>query len=826
MKPAHIDLIRTGSCAVALVIAVGALAGWLFTVPVLQSVLPGLTTMKANTAVGLALCAVGLLRLDVRSIAVLCGGSAALLGAATLVEYVFGLRLGLDEALFADPITTSQPFPGRMSPATAIGFVALGCSLPMLACGRSRATLVAAHVLALVPGAIAYLSLVGYLYGVERLYNFGPYVSVALHTAVGLGLLAVASLLTRQREGWTSPFRDRPIARGVLARLIFISLLLPFATGLLVQGGVALGFYQPLFGPALFAMFASGAFLWIAFQAALTVRTAEDAMLAAREDAKAKAKALRASDERYQVVLDNLPQLVWKTNTAGELLFVNRRWRDYTDLRFDEIGGWRWLDLVHPDDRGRTLDHWRGALARSHDYEIEYRLRGGDGTHRWFKAVGAPICDSTDGGEYWIGSLTDMQEVVEARNVLTRSGEDLERIVANRTNDLVAVQEQLRQSQKMEAVGQLTGGLAHDFNNLLTGVIGGLDLLQHRIARGRVDDLDRHIASARGAAERAASLTHRLLAFSRRQTLDPKPTDAKRLIAGMEDLVRRTMGPGIAVECKGEDDLWTTLCDPPQLENALLNLCINARDAMPDGGRVTIETANTSIDDRAARERDVAPGPYVRISVTDTGTGMPLDVVERAFDPFFTTKPIGLGTGLGLSMIYGFTRQSGGQVSIDSRPGAGTSVSMYLPRDQRREAAVEPAPRPHDLVPVASGDTVLIVDDEPTIRTLVTEVCGDLGYVALQAVDGIAALAVLRSSARIDLLVTDVGLPGGLNGRQVADAARIVRPDLQVLFITGYAETSIFGNNPLDQGMRVLAKPFAMDAIGGQIRAMIAAGRA
>ena len=387
--------------------------------------------------------------------------------------------------------------------------------------------------------------------------------------------------------------------------------------------------------------------------------------------------------------------------------------------------------------------------------------------------------------------------------------------------ELAFTQEALRQAQKMEAVGQLTGGLAHDFNNLLAGISGSLELMQTRMQQGRLTDVDRYVTAAQGAAKRAAALTHRLLAFSRRQTLDPKPTDVNRLATGMHELIQRTVGPGILVEVVGATNGWPALVDPPQLENALLNLCINARDAMPDGGTITIETANKWIDERAARQHDMPEGQYLSLAVTDTGTGMPPEVVARVFEPFFTTKPIGEGTGLGLSMIYGFAQQSGGQVRIYSEVGQGTTVCIYLPRyygaveDETADDRISELPRSEQ------GETVLVVDDEPTVRMLITDILEDLGYAAIEAGDSATGLKVLQSDVRIDLLVTDVGLPGGMNGRQMADAARPHRPDLKVLFITGYAENAILGNGTLPPGMAVLTKPFAMDKMAARIRSMI-----
>jgi signal transduction histidine kinase len=383
------------------------------------------------------------------------------------------------------------------------------------------------------------------------------------------------------------------------------------------------------------------------------------------------------------------------------------------------------------------------------------------------------------------------------------------------------IEENLRQSQKMEAVGQLTGGVAHDFNNLLAAISGSLQMIESRMAQGRIEAIDRYLVAAQSAVKRAAALTHRLLAFSRRQTLDPKPTNVNRLIAGMEDLIRRTVGPAVQMEVIGAGGLWATLIDPNQLENALLNLCINARDAMPDGGRLTIETANKWLDDRSAKERELSPGQYVSLCVTDSGTGMSPTVIAHAFEPFYTTKPFGQGTGLGLSMVYGFARQSGGQIRIYSELSKGTTMCLYLPRhDKAAEDSDTLALRTEDK-PAGKGEVVLVIDDEPTIRMLISEVLEEQGFAVVEASDGPSGMRILQSAARIDLLITDVGLPNGMNGRQVADAARQTRPTLKVLFITGYAENAVVGNGHLDKGMQVIAKPFAIDVLAQKIRELV-----
>ncbi len=398
----------------------------------------------------------------------------------------------------------------------------------------------------------------------------------------------------------------------------------------------------------------------------------------------------------------------------------------------------------------------------------------------------------------------------------------LEQEVEKRSAELMKTEEALRQSQKMEAVGQLTGGIAHDFNNILAGIGGSLEMAQARIAQGRIADTERFLTGAKSAVRRAASLTERLLAFSRRQTLDPKPVNVNTLVNGMLDLITRSVGPTIAIEAVGAAGLWTVHADAGQLENALLNLCINSRDAMPDGGRLTIETSNRWMDERAAKARDLKPGQYVSLCVSDTGTGMTADVVERAFDPFFTTKPIGQGTGLGLSMVYGFAGQSGGAARIYSEPGKGTMICIYLPRHMGEVVeAGEAVSDFADPAPAAGGETVLVVDDEPLVRMLCVEQLEELGYAVIEAGDGPSALKIIETRQPIDLLVTDVGLPRGMNGRQLADAARLRRPGLEVLFVTGYAENAVLNHGHLEPGMHIMTKPFEMEAFARRVRDLI-----
>jgi PAS domain S-box-containing protein len=388
------------------------------------------------------------------------------------------------------------------------------------------------------------------------------------------------------------------------------------------------------------------------------------------------------------------------------------------------------------------------------------------------------------------------------------------------TTERRRVEGQLRQSQKMEALGQLTGGVSHDFNNLLTVILGNLENLRRYLPPG--DEPGRMIAALTRAADRAATLTRRLLAFARLQPLDPKPIDVNRLVTGMSELLRRTLGESIVIETVLAGGLWRTLCDPNQLESALLNLAINARDAMPKGGKLTIETGNSHLDERYAGDHeDVTPGQYVMVAVSDTGIGMVKEILDKAFEPFFTTKEVGQGTGLGLSQVYGFAKQSGGHAKIYSEPGEGTTVKLYLPR--LPVGAEEPASRPEPAAsPAGRRDaTVLVVEDDADVRQYATRLLSDLGYQVLEAPDGPTALRIVEKEPGIDLLFTDVGLPGGLNGRQLAEEARRRLPRLKVLFTTAYARNAIVHQGRLDPGVELVVKPFTSATLAAKVRRVL-----
>ncbi len=522
------------------------------------------------------------------------------------------------------------------------------------------------------------------------------------------------------------------------------------------------------------------------------------------------AQSLRALNERLEqeVALRTAQRdRMWRlssdimvvTDNEGVILSVNPAWKAAFDWNEHELIGNSILDFAHPDDRAALAAgfvHPAAGPVRT----LETRLRRRDDSHLWLAWRAVP----DDGAIHGVGrDITAEREQAEA---------------------LQAAEAALRQAQKMEAVGQLTGGIAHDFNNLLQGIVGALDLVEKRLDENRPADIPRFVAAARSSANRAVALTHRLLAFSRRQPLDPKPVAANPLVTAMEELLRRTMGERIDIALSLAADLWPTLCDPHQLESAILNLAINARDAMPEGGKLILETTNTMLDaSYTLRAPEVKPGAYICLAVSDTGVGMPPSVIEQAFEPFYTTKPIGQGTGLGLSMIYGFIKQSGGHARIYSEVGQGTTVKLFLPRHFGPAETADETPSPAGPQERPAHATVLVVEDEAIVRGLVVEVLDDLGLTVLEAASGPAGLDILNSDQTIDLLITDIGLPG-LNGRQMADAARLFRPELKILFMTGYAEAAAAASGFLEPGMAMITKPFPIDMLAERIRGMIEEG--
>ena len=528
--------------------------------------------------------------------------------------------------------------------------------------------------------------------------------------------------------------------------------------------------------------------------------------------------ALAASEAELRTVADALPTLIAFIDRDERYRFANLAYESWFGLPVAEVVGARVRDLFTAEAYAMRADGIARALA-GEPVRMELPWPHLDGRHRDAEIRYLPRRDAAgdvDGFHIFAIDVTEhkLTEKLLSDRVAERTAA-LEAEMAARTEAEAA----LRQSQKMEAVGQLTGGIAHDFNNMLTGVIGAMDIMRRRLAAGRYDDLDRFMDAASSSAQRAAALTARLLAFSRRQSLDARPVAINPLLASIEELVRRSIRENVALSIVEGDGVAGAVVDANQLENAILNLAINARDAMPDGGQLTIESRLVDLEAaHAVAHPDLASGRYVVVAVSDTGVGMPPELIEKAFDPFFTTKPIGQGTGLGLSMVYGFARQSGGQVRIHSEPGIGTTVSIYLRASEIDDLGEKV--RQNTEILGGHGQTVLFVEDDPSVRVLVRDVLEELSYRAVEAEEPAAAIKVLASDRPIDLMISDVGLPG-MNGRQLAEIARRHRPDLPILFVTGYAENAAIRADFLGTNMAMITKPFAMDTLAGKIRDML-----
>jgi PAS domain S-box-containing protein len=519
---------------------------------------------------------------------------------------------------------------------------------------------------------------------------------------------------------------------------------------------------------------------------------------------------------RYDAVVSNAPDVILTIDSDGAIRLINDVAVTQFGLAREELIGKPAVEMF--SDQALWQRTWEQVLAEGKlSNPVELVAPHRDGSANYFE-VSASRWQS-DSRTFVTAILRDINERRATANALALLNATLEQRVEERTAQLQEVEEALRQSQKMEAIGQLTGGIAHDFNNLLQGIIGALNLVEKRISEGRIGEVDRFLRGAISSAERAANLTHRLLAFSRKQPIDPRPVDVSQLVGSIEELLRRSLGEGIKMSFSMEPDLWLVRCDANQLENAFLNLAINARDAMPLGGTLEIGGSNITLDAGQAALRDIPPGEYLRLAIRDSGSGMPPEVQSRAFDPFYTTKPLGRGTGLGLSTIYGFIRQSAGSVRIESEVGQGTLIEICIPRFSGELEPILPGVLDPSDNRAANREIVLVVEDEDIVRLLVVEVLNDLNYHVLEAIDGPSALRILNSSQRLDLMVTDIGLPD-INGRQVAETAREKRPNLKILFMTGYAEGAA-GDEFLEEGMEIITKPFTMDKLANKIRDMV-----
>ncbi len=528
-------------------------------------------------------------------------------------------------------------------------------------------------------------------------------------------------------------------------------------------------------------------------------------------------RSISESEAKFRLLAQSMPNHVWTARANGHLDWFNERVYDYGGIPRGSLDGENWGRMIHPDDLARIQEAWQAAVANGHLYKAEFRLRRRDGVYRWHIVRAVPVRNRAGDIKRWIGTNTDIDDQKSAEAALADLAATLEQRVEARTTELLKMQDALRQSQKMEAIGNLTGGIAHDFNNLLQVISGNLHLIAKDMAGNPV--LEARLQNAIKGVTRGAKLASQLLAFGRRQPLMPRVLNIGQLIRNMDDILHRALGEAISVETRIDDALWNTEIDPGNMENAILNLAINARDAMEGSGRVIIEVRNTVLATPSARGGlDLAPGDYVMVSVEDSGCGMARELMEKVFEPFFTTKPEGKGTGLGLSMVYGFVKQSGGHVTIDSEPGRGTTISLYLPRSTA--ARDDEAGSEEELAPVSGGcETILVAEDDEAVRETVAAILSDLGYRVLRARDGAAALTVLESGAPVDLLFADMIMPGSLKSAELIRRSRAARPSLGILLTSGYAGPD---EPEIEQtGIELLQKPYSREALASKVRSAI-----
>ncbi|WP_197975401.1 hybrid sensor histidine kinase/response regulator [Rhizobium sp. CFBP 8762] len=520
------------------------------------------------------------------------------------------------------------------------------------------------------------------------------------------------------------------------------------------------------------------------------------------------------SEGRFRLLAQSIPNHTWIASRDGALEWVNDQTYAYTGSRPGSINSGYWKSLIHPGDLNNTLQSWQESVESGSDLQMEARIRRYDGIYRWHLIRATALFDESGQVRRWVGTNTDIEDRKNVESSLTAVNSTLEERVAERTQQLIETQEALRHSQKMEAIGNIAGGIAHDFNNLLQVVGGNLQLLLKDVA-GR-DREEQRIRNALQGVTRGAKLASQLLAFGRRQPLEPKVVNIGRLVRNMDDMLRRTIGEAIEIETVIAGGLWNTLIDPGNLENALLNLVINSRDAMENHGKLTIEAGNTYLDDTYSRtHHEVTPGQYVMLAVSDTGSGIPPELLEAVFDPFFSTKPEGKGTGLGLSMVYGFVKQSGGHIKIYSEVGSGTTIKLYVPRSLETEDLVSET----ETGPATGGnETILVAEDDDAVRETTVALLTDLGYRVLKARDAQSALNIIESGLAIDLLFTDVIMPGTLKSPELARKAKARLPNIGVLFTSGYTENSIVHGGRLDAGVNLLSKPYTREALARKIR--------
>lgn len=537
---------------------------------------------------------------------------------------------------------------------------------------------------------------------------------------------------------------------------------------------------------------------------------------------------------QFQEIADSIPQMVWISDELGNDVYFNNKWLEFSGLSSAQLEGHAWQALIPELTRQRVSHDRAEAIQNKTSWEDTFQMKGNDGQDSWFLCRALPIRNESGVIVRWFSTCTDVNAMHKRSSQFEQDSVDLRANAQVRSIELSATQgalktsqkgqaaaeDQVRQLQKMEAVGQLTGGIAHDFNNMLTIVVGGLNLLKVRLERGE-RNVEHFIELALEGTTRATQLTHRLLAFSRQQALSPEPVDLNRLVTGMSDMLQRTLGSNIKLEFVRHAGLWPIFADFSSLEQALLNLCVNARDAMNDGGRITVETGNVYMDDNYADQEQMQPGEYVMVAVNDTGSGIPPEVLARVFEPYFTTKGVGRGTGLGLAQVYGFAKQSLGHIKLYSELNFGTAAKLYLPRYLGDEQPSERLIVEENQVPrAAASECVLVVEDDPKVRVISLELLKELGYQVIEAESGKAALQLLAEHPEITLLFTDVVMPE-MTGRQLVDEVGQSQPNLPVLYTTGYTRNAIVHNGVLDRGVALLPKPFTLRELALKVRQVL-----
>jgi PAS domain S-box-containing protein len=531
-------------------------------------------------------------------------------------------------------------------------------------------------------------------------------------------------------------------------------------------------------------------------------------------DLIAEQNKLRDSEAQFHTLADAIPQLSWMVRPDGGVFWYNQRWYEYTGTTLEEMQGWGWQKVVHPEHVARVTKHVQHVLETGEPWEETFPLRGKDGEYRWFLARALPIRDPEGRIVRWFGAGTDITEQRRAEEEVRQINEDLENRVAQRTEEHRKLEAQLIQSQKMEAVGRLAGGVAHDFNNLLTVILGFSEMVREQV-KGDQQTLEA-VGEVIQAAQRAAALTSQLLAFSRRQVSTPRVTSLNEVVQNIDKMLRRIIGEDIQLSTRLSPELAPARIDPIHIEQVILNLAVNSRDAMPEGGKLAIETANVDLSGAAEEHGGVAPGPYVMLAVSDTGIGMDAATLSRMFEPFFTTKEQGKGTGLGLSTVYGIVKQNGGEIQVYSEPGHGTTFKIYFPTVAEHADAL-PGESPQAEL-VSATETVLLVEDEDQVRHLAQKLLARQGYRVLEASSGRSALALAREHReRIDLLLTDVVMPQ-MSGPDLAREVRSSHPEIRVLFMSGYTDTAFALQGTLPVGTPFVQKPFTSADLQRKVR--------